>query len=66
MDYSKKRCHFQKMIHGVHQFIGDFQDYHVVIAGYRNGNMEICDCENNRYLVGYTILFDIRKTNWQI
>lgn len=54
------------MIHGVHQFIGDFQDYHVVIAGYRNGNMKICDCENNRYLVGYTILFDIRKTNWQI
>lgn len=36
----QKLCHFQKVIiRGVHQFIGDLEDYYVAIAG--------CDFEGN-------------------
>lgn len=59
--------HFQKvMIHSVHRFVGDFQDYHLAAAGYGNGNTVFCDSQGNFYFVGYTILFGIRKTNHQM
>lgn len=32
-------CHFQKvMSHGLHPFVGEFQDYHVATVGWENGN----------------------------
>lgn len=34
-------------MHGVHQFVGDLQDYHVAVAGRGKGNNALCDLEGN-------------------